>query len=95
LEEFISLREFAEVRCRVESHHFGLRCVELKAFRRAPVMHGRHTSHKPSSHPSTDLGWLALLSALHVGKQMVADAVLLENLGDVLSIGDEGSQNKL
>jgi hypothetical protein len=40
-----------------------------------------------------DFVWVALLiKALHaVGKQMVADAVLLlVNLGDVFSIGDKG-----
>jgi hypothetical protein len=91
LDEFINWQEFAEVRRRAESHHLSLISVELKAFRHAPVIHGRRISPKPSSH-LMDLRWLVLLSALHVvGKQMVTDSVLLENLDVVLSLGNKGS----
>ena len=37
-----------------------------------------------------NLGGLAVPGALHfVGKQMVADTVMVKNLGDVFSVGDE------
>jgi hypothetical protein len=86
LDEFISWREFAEVCCRAEPHCFSLLFVELKAFRSAPVIYGRRTSPKPSSH-LIDLIWLVLLSALCVvGIQMVTDAVLLEYLSEATSI---------
>jgi len=49
---------------------------------------------QPSSH-FVDLGWLAAPGALHVvGKQMVADTVILKNLVDVFSVGDERLRSK-
>jgi len=42
-----------------------------------------------------DLGWLVVPSALLVaGKQMVADTVMVKNLGDVFSIGEERLRSK-
>ena len=79
-EVLVSGRDFLEVRCRPKPHHFGFLCVELK------VVHKRHTSFKPSS-DVTDVGRLTLLDALHVvSKQMMADTMLLKNVGDILGV---------
>jgi hypothetical protein len=67
LDEFISWREFAEVRHRSKLHYLGLLCVRLKAFHRAPVNHGRRTSPKRISH-LMDLDRLALLRMSSVNK---------------------------
>ena len=42
-----------------------------------------------------DLGWRAVPGALHiVGKQMVTDMMIVKNLGDVFSVGDERLRSK-
>ena len=64
---------------------------ELKALRRAQVVHRRHTSSKPSG-DVTDVGRLTLLDALHVvSKRMVTDMMLLKNVGDFLGLCDKGT----
>jgi len=92
---FVDRQDFSEVWCRPKPHHLCFVGVQLKVLRHAPVVHIHHyTSSKPCS-DVTNVGRPAVLDALHVVSKQMVDTMLLENVGDILCVGDEGLRSKL
>jgi len=87
---FVDRRDVPRVCCRPKPHHLFSWCSAECA---STSTRYSQTSHKLQAQQWRHERWTAqfMLDALHVvSKEMVADTMLLENVGDILCVGDEG-----
>ena len=89
LDALVGQWKFIEICCWTKPYDLGLLGVELETLRCTPVTDSWHTSSKLGSY-FIDSAWFAAPNALQIiSKQMMWNAVLLDNLCDIFRVGDK------